>query len=49
MGLIGVIGLSVVFLRWMIRIAVRAFLIGLVGVILIGALYYLISYTGLTL
>lgn len=47
LGLIGVIGLSVVFLRWMIRLALRAFLIGLVGVIVIGALYYLANYTTL--
>jgi hypothetical protein len=45
MGLIAVIGLSVVFLRWLIRIAVRAFLIGLVGVILLGAIYYIFNYT----
>jgi hypothetical protein len=45
MGLIAVIGLSVVFMRWLIRIAVRAFLFGLVGVILLGAIYYLVNYT----
>jgi hypothetical protein len=45
MGLIAVIGFSVVFMRWLIRIAVRAFLIGLVGVILLGAIYYLVNYT----
>lgn len=45
MGLIAVIGLSVVFMRWLIRLAMRAFLIGLVGVILLGAIYYLVNYT----
>jgi hypothetical protein len=45
MGLIAVIGFSVVFVRWLIRLAVRAFLIGLVGVILLGAIYYLVNYT----
>jgi hypothetical protein len=44
-ALIAFIGLSVVFLRWLIRLAMRAFLIGLVGVILLGALYYLANYT----
>lgn len=45
MGLIAVIGLSVVFMRWLIRLAMRAFLIGLAGVILLGAIYYLVNYT----
>lgn len=45
MGLIAVIGLSVVFMRWLIRLAMRAFVIGVVGVILLGAIYYLINYT----
>lgn len=40
LGLILAIGLSVVVLRAIIRLAMRAFLFGLLGVILLGVLYY---------
>jgi hypothetical protein len=49
LGLIATIGISVVFLRWLIRLAMRAFVIGLLGVILLGALYYLFNTTGFNL
>ncbi|MGH2583194.1 MAG: hypothetical protein ACRDFQ_09915 [Anaerolineales bacterium] len=49
LGLITSIGVSVVFLRWLIRLALRAFVIGIVGVILLGALYYLFNSTGFQL
>jgi hypothetical protein len=39
-ALIATIGLSVLFLRGIIRLAVRAFVIGAFGLIIIGALYY---------
>jgi hypothetical protein len=39
-SLIATIGLSVLFLRGIIRLAVRAFVIGAFGLIIIGALYY---------
>ena len=49
LALIGAIGVSVVFIRALIRFALRAFLIGLVGFILLGALYYLVNYSGISL
>lgn len=39
-ALIAVIGLSVLLLRGIIRLAVRAFIIGAFGLLIIGALYY---------
>ena len=41
LGLIVAIGLTVVVLRAIIRLAMRAFVFGLLGVILLGALYYI--------
>lgn len=43
--LIVLIGGSVVLLRALIRLAMRTFLIGVVGLALLGALYYLINHT----
>jgi hypothetical protein len=40
LALIIAIGLTVVFLRGIIRLAVRAFLIGAFGLIVIGAIYF---------
>ena len=41
-ALIAVIGLSVLFLRGLIRLAMRAFLIGAFGLVIIGAIYFLL-------
>ena len=41
-ALIATIGLSVLFLRGIIRLAVRAFLIGAFGLVIIGAIYFLL-------
>jgi hypothetical protein len=41
LGLILAIGLTVVALRAIIRLAMRAFLFGLLGVILLGVVYYI--------
>lgn len=38
--LVAVIGLSVLILRGLIRLALRAFLIGLVGLLVLGAFYF---------
>ncbi|MCL5428284.1 MAG: hypothetical protein M1347_00585 [Chloroflexi bacterium] len=48
-ALIAGIGLSVVFLRGLIRLAVRALLIGTVGFILLAAVYYILNYTNFSL
>jgi hypothetical protein len=48
-ALIAGIGLSVVFLRGLIRLLVRAFIIGIIGVILLGAVYYLFNFTNFSL
>ncbi len=48
-ALIAGIGLSVIFLRGLIRIVVRAFLIGIVGFILLAAVYYVLNYTNFSL
>ena len=48
-ALIAGIGLSVIFLRGLIRIMVRAFLIGIVGFILLAAVYYVLNYTNFSL
>lgn len=47
--LIAGIGLSVIFLRGLIRILARAFLIGIVGFILLAAVYYILNYTNFSL
>jgi hypothetical protein len=41
LALAAVIGISVLFLRGLIRLAVRAFIIGLIGLAALGAVYYL--------
>ena len=41
-ALIAAIGLSVLFLRGIIRLAVRAFIIGAFGLVVIGAIYFLL-------
>lgn len=48
-ALIAGIGLSVVFLRGLIRILFRALIIGVIGVILLGVIYAVMNYTGFTL
>jgi len=48
-ALIAGIGLAVVFLRGLIRIAVRVFLIGTVGLILLAAVYLLLNYINFSL
>ena len=48
-ALIAGIGLSVIFLRGLIRIVVRAFLIGIGGFILLAAVYYVLNYTNFSL
>lgn len=48
-ALIAGIGLSVIFLRGLIRLLVRALIIGVVGVILLGAMYYLLNFTKFSL
>ena len=40
LALAAVIGLSVLFLRGLIRLAVRAFVIGVIGLVVLGAVYY---------
>lgn len=42
--LIAGIGLAVVFLRGLIRTAIRVFLIGSVGFILLAAVYYILNF-----
>ncbi len=41
-ALIAAIGLGVLFLRGIIRLAVRAFIIGAFGLVIIGAVYFLL-------
>lgn len=41
LALIVIIGLSVVILRGIIKLAMRAFVFGLVGVILLGVIFYI--------
>jgi len=40
-ALVAFIGLSVLFLRGLIRLAMRAFFIGLIGLVVLGAIYFL--------
>lgn len=42
LALVAFIGLAVVILRGFVRLAMRAFLIGLVGLIVLGAVYFLL-------
>jgi hypothetical protein len=39
LGLITAVGLSVIFVRGLIRLFIRAFIIGTIGVILLGIVY----------
>lgn len=48
-ALIAGIGLSVVFLRGLIRIVFRVLIIGAFGVILLGVLYAVMNYFGFSL
>lgn len=48
-ALIAGIGLAVVFLRGLVRIAIRVFVIGTVGLILLAAVYFILSYTNFSL
>ena len=41
-ALIAAIGLSVLFLRGIIRLALRAFVIGAFGLVIIGAIYFIL-------
>jgi ABC-type uncharacterized transport system permease subunit len=40
-ALVAFIGLSVLFLRGLIRLAMRAFFIGLIGLAVLGVVYFL--------
>ncbi len=48
-ALIAGIGLSVVFLRSLIRIAVRVLVIGTVGFILLTVVYFILNYLNISL
>lgn len=48
-GLIMAIGLSFIFVRGLIRLFVRAFIIGVIGVILLGIVYAAINLTNISL
>ena len=48
-ALIAGIGLAVVFLRGLIKIAVRIFLIGTIGFILLAAVYLIFNYAHISL
>lgn len=48
-ALIAGIGISVIFLRGLVRFIVRALLIGLVGFILLAAVYYILNLTNISL
>ena len=47
LALIIVIGGSVIFLRALIRLALRTLVIGTVGLVVLGVLYFLINNTSL--
>ena len=40
LGLIAAIGLSVLILKGIIRLAIRAFIIGAFGILVLGAIYF---------
>ncbi len=48
-ALIAGIGLAVVFLRSLIRIAFRVLIIGTVGFILLAAVYFILNYLNISL
>jgi hypothetical protein len=49
LGLITAIGLAVVFVRGLVRLLVRVLIIGSVGVILLGVVYFILNLTGISL
>ncbi|MCW5876719.1 MAG: hypothetical protein KIS85_07520 [Anaerolineales bacterium] len=48
LGVITAIGLSIIFIRGVIRLAIRAFVVGLVGFILLGAAYLAINWLNIS-
>lgn len=49
LGLITAIGLAVVFVRGLVRLLLRVLIIGSIGVILLGAVYFILNLTGISL
>jgi hypothetical protein len=48
-ALIAGIGIAVIFLRGLLRFVVRAFVIGVVGFILLAAVYFVLNYTNFSI
>ncbi|MEX2144608.1 MAG: hypothetical protein WD740_08430 [Anaerolineales bacterium] len=48
-GVIMAVGLSVIFIRGLVRLFVRAFIIGVIGVILFGIVYAALNFTNILL
>lgn len=49
LGVITTIGLSILFIRGLIRLVIRAFIVGLVGFILLGAVYLAMNWLNISL
>lgn len=49
LGVITAIGLSILFIRGLIRLVIRAFVVGLVGFILLGAAYLAFNWLNISL
>lgn len=49
LGAITAIGLSILFIRGLIRLVIRAFVVGLVGFILLGAAYLAMNWLNISL
>ncbi|MCW5878955.1 MAG: hypothetical protein KIS80_08830 [Anaerolineales bacterium] len=49
LGVITAIGLSILFIRGLIRLVIRAFIVGLVGFILLGAAYLAMNWLNISL
>jgi len=49
LGLITAIGLSVVFIRGLVRLALRVFVVGAIGVILLGIVYAALKITNFSI
>ncbi|MBX3049656.1 MAG: hypothetical protein KIT46_11095 [Anaerolineales bacterium] len=49
LGAITAIGLSILFIRGLIRLVIRAFIVGLVGFILLGAAYLAMNWLNISL
>ncbi len=49
LGLITAVGLSVIFVRGLIRLFIRAFIVGTIGVILLGIVYAALTFTNFSL